>query len=116
MFHDRIQSVDFSIFTSEEIKQLSVKRITSIEIYDTLGHPITNGLADPMLGTTGIGERCASCGQSSVYCPGHFGHVELPLPLYHPMFFQLMMKLLTGSCFTCHRLMTTISETHLFIR
>ena len=116
MFHDRIQSVNFALYTSDEIKQLSVRRITSTETFDVLGHPVTNGLCDPVLGPAMDYERCETCGLSSVHCPGHFGHIELPLPIYHPMFYKLMIKLLRGSCFTCHRLITKLSVTHLFVR
>ena len=31
---------------------------------------------------------CATCGLLYVACPGHFGHVELPVPVYNPLVFM----------------------------
>lgn len=30
---------------------------------------------------------CATCGQRGNKCSGHFGHVELSLPVYNPLVF-----------------------------
>ena len=30
---------------------------------------------------------CTTCKLSAVHCPGHFGHIELPLPVYNPLIF-----------------------------
>ncbi len=33
------------------------------------------------------GCRCATCGLSHYECPGHFGHIELAVPIYNPLVF-----------------------------
>lgn len=116
MFSDRIQGVTFSAHTSDEIRALAIKRITNSETYDQLLHPNPNGLYDPALGANDNDDRCDTCGYNSMKCPGHFGYIELPLPVYHPMFFKLMIQILRGSCFNCHRLTAKSSRTHLFAR
>lgn len=45
-----IGSLDFGFLTAEEIKSLSVKRITSVTTFDQLLHPVPGGLYDPALG------------------------------------------------------------------
>jgi DNA-directed RNA polymerase I subunit RPA1 len=45
-----IVSVDFGFLTAKNIKSLSVKQITSPEVFDNLGHPISGGLYDLALG------------------------------------------------------------------
>lgn len=45
-----IASVDFGFLSSKDIKNLSVKQISSPEIFDSLGHPISGGLYDLALG------------------------------------------------------------------
>ena len=47
--HD-VTAVSFAFFTTEEIHKLSVKRITSPVLFDTLNHPTKGGLYDPALG------------------------------------------------------------------
>ena len=32
--------------------------------------------------------RCTTCNLSASHCPGHFGHIELPLPVYNPLIFR----------------------------
>lgn len=45
-----ITSVDFGFLNSKDIKNLSVKQITSPEVFDSLAHPISGGLYDLSLG------------------------------------------------------------------
>ena len=45
---------------------------------------------------------CFTCRQDDRFCPGHFGHITLPTPAYHPMFFSHMLSLLNGTCIYCH--------------
>ena len=36
-----------------------------------------------------------------VDCPGHFGHIRLPLPVFHPVVFDHMYEILLGTCTSC---------------
>ena len=45
-----IGSVDFGFLSSEDIKALSVKRISNPTTFDSLLHPVPGGLYDPALG------------------------------------------------------------------
>ena len=47
--------------------------------------------------------RCKSCGQLSVRCPGHCGHIDLAKPLYNPLLFKTLQGLLQITCFFCHK-------------
>lgn len=46
---------------------------------------------------------CATCQLTYFTCPGHFGHIELPSPVFHPLFMANMYNLLRGTCMFCHR-------------
>jgi DNA-directed RNA polymerase beta' subunit len=35
-------------------------------------------------------------------CVGHYGHIELPAPVFHPLYVSTMFSLLRGSCRYCH--------------
>ena len=37
-------------------------------------------------------------------CPGHYGHIDLSLPVYHPLLFPILIKLLRATCLSCHHL------------
>ncbi len=58
------------------------------------GVPKEGGLLDLRLGTTERGLNCATCGCSELYCPGHFGHIELAKPVYHIGFMPFLLKVL----------------------
>lgn len=47
---------------------------------------------------------CVSCGLKATHCPGHFGHIELSVPVFNPMLFSIIYNLMKGSCIHCHRL------------
>jgi DNA-directed RNA polymerase I subunit RPA1 len=48
-----IGNVGFAFLSSEEIRALSVKRISNSTTFDTLLHPVPGGLYDPALGAYG---------------------------------------------------------------
>lgn len=45
-----------------------------------------------LIGPTRNDEVCGTCGQSARYCPGHMGHISLPLPVFNPVFFKMLFK------------------------
>ncbi|GFH25207.1 DNA-directed RNA polymerase subunit, partial [Haematococcus lacustris] len=83
----QVAAVGFSFYSDEEVRKLSVKRIIQPVIFDNLRNPVPGGLYDPALGPLDNNGRCATCGLGGTACPGHFGHVELPVPAYNPMIF-----------------------------
>lgn len=109
-----ISNVEFSFLSDEEIRSLSVKQITNPQVFDNLGHPIANGLYDLSLGAF-LRNICATCGLDEKNgCPGHQGHIELPVSVYNTLFFTQMFNFLRSSCVHCHRFKLHRLETHLF--
>ncbi len=100
----QVTSVAFGVYSEEEIRKLSVLQVSNPTTFNALLHPTQTGAYAPALGPLDQGERCVTCGQLGVHCPGHMGHIELPLPVYHPMFFGEMFRLLRSMCFYCHAL------------
>ena len=94
----------FGFYTREEIIKLSVKQVTSPISIDELGTYLKDGLYDPAFGPQNAWDMCESCGLSYEFCPGHPGHIELAVPVYHPILFNIFYKLLRSICFHCHRL------------
>lgn len=96
-----ISSVSFSFFNSERVRSTSVKQITRSATFDRLGRPQRDGLYDPLLGPVDPLERCEMCAQTYDDCPGHYGHIELALPVFHPLLFNQLYKVLRTCCFNC---------------
>ena len=114
-FH-HLEGVRLALYTPEETKKLSVKKLTNPETFDALLHPNFGGLYDPALGPTDKDDLCGTCSQNYIYCPGHFGHLELPLPVYHPLFFKELLQILRSSCFKCGDLLFSSTVKHVFVR
>jgi DNA-directed RNA polymerase beta' subunit len=121
-----VQSVSFSFLTAEDIRRISVRQIVNPTLLDDLNRPNLGGLYDPALGPSDRNDlyvvdtcrgwplqitqfnkhldsdRCKSCHASYDSCPGHFGHIELPAPVFHPLFMVNMFNLLRATCLFCH--------------
>lgn len=97
------KKVSFNLQTPEQVRALSVKAVTNPVIFDALGHPVRGGLYDPALGPVDKDGRCGTCGLGSFQCPGHFGHIDLPVPVYNPMTFGQLFSVLRNTCLYCHR-------------
>ncbi|CAJ2510680.1 Uu.00g063050.m01.CDS01 [Anthostomella pinea] len=97
-----IDSVDFDFLTPAEIKAISVKKIENPTTFDSLNNPIPGGLYDPALGSSGD-STCTTCNLGAPNCPGHVGHIELPVPVYHPVFMDQILRLLRAQCQYCFR-------------
>ncbi|KAG9247145.1 DNA-directed RNA polymeras-like protein I subunit [Calycina marina] len=108
-----IACVDFGFYTPEEIKAVSVKQIQNHVTFDTLLNPIPGGLYDPALGAWGE-NSCTTCNLSSFACPGHAGHIELPVPVYHPTFMSIALRLLRAKCAYCDNLKLSRREVNRF--
>ena len=101
--HRFAKSLSFGFYTTEEIKKMSVKLITVPSLMDDLGLPIKGGLYDPALGPIDKRANCTTCSLAYFYCPGHFGHIELPMPAYNPLTFDVLYSLFRNICTGCHR-------------
>ncbi|KAM4622215.1 DNA-directed RNA polymerase I subunit RPA1 [Polymixia lowei] len=111
----RLEGMSFGMYTAAEIRKLSVKLITNLSFLDGVGNVAANGLYDLALGPSDSKEVCSTCCQDFHNCPGHLGHVELPLPVYNPLFFDRLYLLVRGSCLLCHTLTCPRAAIHLLL-
>ncbi|KAL8807886.1 MAG: hypothetical protein Q9200_004486 [Gallowayella weberi] len=98
-----IGSVEFGSLSPEEVRALSVKKIVNPTTFDPLLHPVPGGLYDAALGAWGD-NPCATCSLNTYSCPGHVGHIELPVPVYHVTFMDQLLILLKAKCEFCGHL------------
>uniref|UniRef100_A0A182YBR8 DNA-directed RNA polymerase subunit n=1 Tax=Anopheles stephensi TaxID=30069 RepID=A0A182YBR8_ANOST len=97
-------NLEFSVFTAEDIRKISVLKVTQPKSFDEMGNTIRGGLYDPALGPSGHGEICTTCARDISMCEGHFGHIELDVVVYNPFFLRPVFNLLHISCQSCARL------------
>lgn len=103
----QITSTQFAIMSPEKIIEQSVAHI-----YNHIGkHKGDNSstLLDPRLGA-GRGQVNVITGLSQKLDPGNFGHCVLAKPVYHPMFFDHVKRIVSSVCIVCSALRYSSDE------
>lgn len=102
-----IQSITFGIYSHDEIVSQSVCCVNNTK---KTGQ---GSVYDPRMGNSLNSNVCETCGENANNCTGHPGHIELSVPLVHPLYYRLVEKLLGCVCFKCLRLMVTKDQLEL---
>src|SRR5512139_3983737 len=105
LIHKVVDEISFGLISPKDLRKQSVVEVQTPDTYDEDGAPITTGLMDGRFGTLEPRQRCKTCGNTAVRCPGHFGHIELAAPVVHPSFAKLIYKLLAVTCRSCGRIL-----------
>jgi len=101
----RIGGIKFTCLSPDEIRKMSATKVITADTYDDDGFPIDMGLMDTHMGVIEPGLRCKTCGHKVDECPGHFGHIDLAMPVIHVGFMKEIKKLLQSTCRVCGRLL-----------
>ncbi|CAB9506211.1 DNA-directed RNA polymerase subunit beta' (Fragment) [Seminavis robusta] len=100
-----VTSVQFGLYTDQDVRDRSVVEVTSPISYmnDT---PLPGGLHDPKMGPSSQSDHmpCSTCARRFQLCPGHFGCIEVCVPLYQPLLWNDLLSILRSICFHCHKL------------
>lgn len=110
-----IDRASFDLLSSVDIKRISVKKVTEPKSFEKLGAIHEDGLYSRALGPVKRFELCTTCGLNDVLCQGHYGHIELSVPVYHPMLAATMYAILSKTCFDCYRFRLTETDLILFL-
>ncbi len=101
----RIKGIKFTFMSPHEIRKVSSTKIITADTYDDDGFPIDMGLMDLHLGVIEPGLRCKTCGRKVDECPGHFGHIDLAMPVIHVGYTKMVKNLLKSTCRVCGRIL-----------
>jgi len=101
----KIDSIQFSMMSPQDVKKMSVAKIVTPELYDREGYPVDGGLMDIRMGVIDPGLTCKTCGQRLKECPGHFGYMDLARPVLHIKYIDIILKFLRATCNTCGKVL-----------
>ena len=118
----RIAKIQFGTMS-----QLATKSAAEFEVANTdlmgpsaeafgVRQPAPGGCLDPRLGVSNKVDRCKTCHQKLAECAGHFGYIQLKLPVFHAGFFKHTLTLLQCVCKSCSRILLNINERERFLR
>ena len=102
----KIGAISFSLLSPNEIRKMSATKVITADTYDDDGFPIAMGLMDPRLGVVEPGLRCKTCGLrvGKDKCPGHFGHIDLAMPVIHVGLVKSIRDSLRATCRGCGKI------------
>lgn len=92
--------IHFDVLSPEKIRNISVCEVVSDELYED-NRAKFGGLRDPRFGVSSRRGTCKSCGLTWSKCSGHFGHYELPHPVFHIGWTSEVLQWLRRSCKFC---------------
>ena len=106
----KIKQIEFGLLSPDEIRKMSALKVITADTYDEDGFPIDMGLMDTHLGVIEPGLRCKTCGRKVDECPGHFGHINLAMPVIHVGYVKMIKNLLRATCRSCGRCLLNLRE------
>lgn len=101
--HQKVESIEFSVFSPKMIKKMAEAKIVTPELYDKEGYPVDGGLMDVRLGVIDPGLVCKTDNLRLKDTLGHFGYIELARPVIHISFVTVILNLLRNTCSACSR-------------
>ena len=105
----KIVGMNFGILNTDEMRRIAVTQIDDSSIY-CRGVPTPRGVLDHRLGTVDRRHSCGTCHCDARSCNGHWGIIELPLPVVHVAFVEIVRKVLSIVCISCSRLRLSNEE------
>ena len=105
MIPKRIASIRFGLMDPTEIRKMSSVEVKTADTYKDDGHAYRQGLMDPHMGVIEPGLLCPTDNCKYDESPGHFGHIQLELPVIHIGFVNLIKTALKATCNSCSKIL-----------
>lgn len=102
-----IDEITFGVFSPEEVRKLAVCVVDNPKLGSQDKNLGYNTVYDPRMGVIENGKQCATCNQGVWECSGHFGVINLNVPIIHPMYYKQVVNLLRCFCIKCYKLLIT---------
>ncbi|KAL0272113.1 UNVERIFIED_CONTAM: hypothetical protein PYX00_005208 [Menopon gallinae] len=98
-----ISHVCFGVDSPQAIQQQAHIHVVGKNLYnqDAPRTPVSFGVLDRQMGTNTKDATCATCNKGLADCIGHFGYIDLELPVFHIGYFHSVITILQTICKTC---------------
>ncbi|GMH93134.1 hypothetical protein TrST_g13733 [Triparma strigata] len=102
----KISSIQFGLLAPSSMARLSEITIHNRELFSMPSRrPAPLGVLDPRLGVSDKLSICETCKLKLTECSGHYGYIELGLPVFHIGYFKHTIQILQCICKTCSRIL-----------
>lgn len=113
----KISEVSFGVDSRHNMGKQAHLHVVAKNLYCQDGNrtPVTYGVLDKRMGTSSNSTNCATCNKTLNECIGHFGYIDLELPVFHIGYFRSIIGILQSICKKCSTIMLTkdIKKTYL---
>lgn len=104
----KISQIQFGTMSTEEIQRVAQVQVSSRVLFQM---PVRNaaphGCMDARLGISDKISACKTCNKRLTDCSGHFGFIQLELPVFHAGYFKHTLTILQCVCKKCSRVLIT---------
>ena len=111
-----LRRIKFGLISPTDARKIGFIEITEPTAYDEGGLPVQGGVLDPRLGTINPRKRCPICGNYPKNCPGHFGRIELAMPVVHIGYVKRIKDVLNTVCHKCGKVLLPEDERSRYIK
>uniref|UniRef100_A0A146LPV0 DNA-directed RNA polymerase subunit n=1 Tax=Lygus hesperus TaxID=30085 RepID=A0A146LPV0_LYGHE len=115
----KISHVSFGLDGPHAMQQQAHLHVVAKNLYaqDSNRVPVQYGVLDRRMGTNQKDAECASCGKGLNDCIGHYGYIDLQLPVFHVGYFRCVINILQTICKNplCARVLLPHKERQIFI-
>lgn len=114
----KISHVSFGIDSADKIQQEAHIQVVGKNLYnqDQLRTPVPFGVLDRRMGISQKDAKCETCNQGLNDCVGHFGYLDLALPVFHVGHFRATITILQTICKTCAQVMLKEEDKALYTK
>ncbi|EGD81078.1 RNA polymerase III large subunit [Salpingoeca rosetta] len=103
-----VSHIQFGTMSSQQMQRLSEVNVYAPEMYAASNRKAVDfGPLDRRMGAFDKATPCSTCALDMRECVGHFGHIELELPVFHIGYFKATVNVLQRICKTCSRVLMT---------
>jgi DNA-directed RNA polymerase III subunit RPC1 len=113
----KIGHLQFGLFSAEQMRQQAHIHVVSKALYsqDNSRKPVPYGVLDHRMGTSQKDANCEMCGKTLADCIGHYGYIDLELPVFHVGYFKSTITILQNICKTCSRVLLSPVDRQVFL-
>ncbi|CAF0829663.1 unnamed protein product [Brachionus calyciflorus] len=107
-----ISHVQFTPFSAKDIAKQATIQVINRNLYlpDSTHKACPYGVLDHKLGTSEKDKKCDTCQQDLATCIGHYGYIDLELPVFHVGYFRACINILQMLCKKCSHVLLTSKE------
>jgi DNA-directed RNA polymerase III subunit RPC1 len=98
------------------LQQEAILNVVAKNLYnqDLARTPIQNGVLDRRMGVSQKNATCDTCYQGLNECVGHFGYLDLALPVFHVGHFRSTITILQSICKMCSHVLLKEEDKKLY--